>query len=271
MMYNWWRGMKEVRIMVDATTEGQITLKIENKKPIELLDLTASLAALGEEYLRHLALEEPEAAASEVRLYVNEIRTGSVIATLMAASPQLMEIGTHALSVVSFAEKLHKAYTFLIGLGKKPENLDRRTLQNLSSIVEPIAKDDASQLNIGTNYGPVILTINSGQANHAQNTIRRLLAEDKTVITGYHEKVVLYWHQARNDPKSGAGDLGIIESIADAPVKVICVNERIKQQMVLDVENPFREAYIVDVAVETIKGKPAIYKVMALHEKIPRD
>lgn len=259
------------RIMVDATADGRLTLEIKNKNPIELLDLTASLAALGDEYLRHLALEEPEAAASEVRLYVNEIRAGSVFATLIAASPQLIVVGTYALSVISFAEKLDKAYKFLTGLGKKPESLDRHTLQNLSSIVEPIAKDSASQLIIGTNNAPITFTIDSGGANHAQNTIRRLLAEDKSVTTGYHEKVVLYWHQARNDMKSGAGDRGIIESIADAPVKVICINERIKQQMVLDVKNPFREAYLVDVVVETIKGKPAVYKVMALHEKIPRD
>jgi hypothetical protein len=256
--------------MVNAGEEGQVTFEIKNKRPIELLDLTTSLAALGDEYLRHLTLEEPEAAASEVRLYVNEIRTGSVIATLIAASPQLIQVGTYALSVVSFSEKLAKAYKFLTGLGKKPD-IDRRTLQNLSSIVEPVAKDTGSQLNIGTNHGAVFLTINSSEANHSQNTIRRLLADDKSATTGYHEKVLLYWHQARNDPRSGAGDRGIIESISDAPVKVICINERIKQQMVLDKKNPFREAYIVDVAVETIKGKPAVYKVMALHDKIPRD
>lgn len=256
--------------MVDPASKGELKLEIKNKRPIELLDLTASLTALGDEYLRHLEFEDPEAAASEVRLYVNEIHTGSVIATLMAASPQLVEAGTYAISVVSFAEKLHKGYKFLTGLGAKPHNLDNKTLQNLNSIAEPIAKDSASQLNIGTNFGPIILTLNSGEANHAQNTIRRLMAEDKSVTTGYHEQVVMYWYQARNDSKSAAGDRGIIESISDAPVKVLCVNERIKQQMVLDVENPFREAYIVDVAVETVKGKPAAYKVMALHEKIPR-
>lgn len=257
--------------MVDAAAEGQITLKIDNKKPIELLDLTASLAALGSEYLRHIEQEHPEDQASEVRLYVNEIRTGSVLATLAAASPQIIEMGTYALSVISFVEKLSEAYGFLTGLGRKPDNLDKKMLENLSSIVEPIAKDAGSQLNIGTNNGNVFLVVTSNDANRAQNTIHRLLEDEATTSTRYHEKVVLYWHQARNDVKSGAGDRGIIESISDAPVKVMCVNERIKQQMVLDVENPFREAYLVDVAVETIKGKPAVYKVMALYDKIPRD
>jgi hypothetical protein len=257
-------------IMVGPDREGELKLEIKNQRPIDLLVLTSSLAALGDEYLRHLEFEDHEAAASEVRLYVTEVHTGSIMATLMAASPQIIEAGTHALSVVSFTEKLHKAYSFLRGIGKKPENLDRHTLTNLNRIVEPIARDQGSQLNIGNNYAPITFNITYADANHAQNTISRLLAEEKTPTTRYHESVLLYWYQARNDPNSAAGDRGIIESIYDGPVRVVCVNDNIKREMLLEIENPFREAFLVDVAVETIKGKPAVYKVMRLHEKIPR-
>ena len=41
--------------------------------------------------------------------------------------------------------------------------------------------------------------------------------------------------------------------------------------MVLDDQNPFKVAYVVDVIVETIKNKPALYKIIALHEKFERD
>jgi hypothetical protein len=257
--------------MVNPSFQGEITLEVKNTQPIELLDLTASLTALGGEYLRYLEYEHPEASASEVRLYVTEVHSGSVIATLMAASPQLIEAGAHALSVISFAEKLKKAYDFLIGLSKKPEPLDKKTLRNLATIVEPIAKDSGSQLNIGANYGNVFLSITSPQANYAQNTINRLLRDDDSADTRLHEQVVLYWYQARADASATTGDKGVIESISDAPVKVVCVTDRLKRQMILDVENPFREAYIVDVSVETIKGKPVVYRVLELHEKIPRE
>ena len=82
---------------------------------------------------------------------------------------------------------------------------------------------------------------------------------------------LLYWHQARNDARSTTGDKGIIESISDMPVKVICMKDSLKTEMILDIQNPFKEAYIVDVAVETINGKPAVYKIMAMYDKIPRD
>jgi hypothetical protein len=38
----------------------------------------------------------------------------------------------------------------------------------------------------------------------------------------------------------------------------------------LEDENPFRMAYIVDVAVETINGRPVVYNVLAVHEKLER-
>jgi hypothetical protein len=38
--------------------------------------------------------------------------------------------------------------------------------------------------------------------------------------------------------------------------------------MLLGVENPFMSAYRVDVAVETIGGKPILYKIMNMHERI---
>jgi ligand-binding sensor domain-containing protein len=263
--------MSGALIMVATEVEGQITFEVKNTRPVELLDLTASLAALGREYLRHLEQEHPEASASEVRLYVNEIRTGSIVATMIAASPQIVQMASYTLSVISFADKLSKAYAFLTGKNANHAAIEKKTLQNLSSIVEPIAKDGGSQLNIGTNNGVVVLKISSTDASEAQNTINRLLNEGVAKNTGYHTKVLLYWFQARADASSTSGDRGIIESISDAPVKVICVDERIKHDMVLEDQNPFREAYIVDVAVETIRGKPALYKVMALHEKIPRE
>lgn len=38
--------------------------------------------------------------------------------------------------------------------------------------------------------------------------------------------------------------------------------------MLLDSENPFIHAFVVDVAVETINDKPAFYKIIDVHEKI---
>lgn len=92
----------------------------------------------------------------------------------------------------------------------------------------------------------------------------------KEPITGIKEKVVLYWYQARNDPKSQAGDHAIIESISPGPVKAV-VDEETKSKMLSGPENPFQLGYLVDVEVETINSKPSIYKVLNIHEKFDKD
>jgi hypothetical protein len=251
--------------------EAEFTIEIKNTRPIELLDLTASLTALANEYQRHLQRDHAEDVASEVRLYVKEIRAGSVIAALMAASPTLLQGLSYVNTVVSFSTFLKKSYDFLTGKSEgEPAKLDRKALEHLRQIVEPIAKDNGSQLNIGTLNGNVYY-ITSAEANQAQNAVDRLLRDESASATKYHEKVLLYWHQARNDSRSTTGDKGIIESISEMPVKVICMKDHLKSEMILDIENPFKEAYIVDVAVETINGKPVVYKIMALYEKVPRE
>ena len=251
--------------------DAELKIEVKNAKPVELLDLTASLTAFANEYMRHLQRDHPEDSAAEVRLYVKEIHTGSIVASLMAASPGIIQGVSYANSVISFSTFLKKSYDFLTGKSKdKPSDLNKKTLENLSQIVEPIAKDSGSQLNIGTVNGNVYYNITAAEANQAQNAVTRLLRDESVKTNRLHEKVLLYWYQARADAKSTSGDKGIIESIAPFPVKVICATDSIKMEMILDVENPFKEAYIVDVAIETINEKPMVYKIIALHEKVPR-
>jgi hypothetical protein len=110
------------------------------------------------------------------------------------------------------------------------------------------------------------MEVASNDANALQNKLRKKIETLKEPVTGLKEKVVLYWYQARNDPKSQAGDRAIIESISKGPVRTV-VNENTKSEMLSGPENPFQLAYLVDVEVETINSKPSIYKVSNLHEK----
>jgi len=122
-------------------------------------------------------------------------------------------------------------------------------------------------INIGAVHGPLVLHVDSQRANAIQNKARREIEALAEPSKGLHEKVLLRWYQARGVAESKAGDRAIIESISSLPVKTICANDVIKMQMILEEGNPFREAYIVDVMVDTIRGKPALYKILAIHDK----
>ena len=151
-----------------------------------------------------------------------------------------------------------------------PKELDRPNYQNLSNIVEAVAKDSKAQINIGTMNinAPVQIKTNSMEANAVQNRAKREAEKLQEPITDTKEKVVLYWYQARNDSKARTGDKAVVESVYRGPVKALCVNESIKTKMVLGADNPFTHAYVVDVTVETVKGKPVLYRILDVHERL---
>ncbi|HEY2713734.1 MAG TPA: hypothetical protein VGI60_14565 [Chthoniobacterales bacterium] len=255
--------------------DTRLHIEIKNAQPIELLDLNKSLFGIAEEYKRFSAAGLPPAEADEMKLYVSEIKTGSIIAELVAATPAMLPLFVeHANSLVEFCKFLHTAYEFLLGKRKdKPQQLEKIDFQALTNIVEPVAKDNGSQLNIGalTLNNPVIqFNLSSLEANAAQNAAKREIEKLQEPVTGVKEQALLYWYQARNDPRSQAGDKAIVESVYRGPVKAVFSNESIKTKMLLDTDNPFTHAYVVDLAVETIRGKPALYRILDVHDKIEK-
>lgn len=251
-----------------------MTIEINNKQPVELFDLTNSFLSLADEY-RRFSEKEPVSEIQEVKLYIKEIRTGSIIADIVACAPGVLPYIGYATSVISFSTYLKRAYKGLLGHDATDDNLKglaKTNYENLSNIVEPVAKDNGSQINIHTTVNgnvTVNFNFNSVEANAIQNRIKREISLLKEPTTGIKEKVLLYWYQARNDPKSKAGDKAVIETIQPTPVKVVFSNEKVKAQMIYG-ENPFTSAYIVDVEVETIGGRPVIYKVLECHERIDK-
>lgn len=256
--------------MTNNEAPPDMKFEIKNVQPIELIDLTNSLLALGNEYQRFISRTHPEADASEVKLYINEVRSGSVIALLTAMSPQLIEGFNYVNTVVDFASFLKNTFELLSsGKANKKTDLSPATLNNVSQILEPIAKDSGSQLNIGTLNvtGNVYLSVPSKDANVIQNQITHIDKERRAKTHGLHEKVLLHWYQARKDTNNKFGDKAIIEAISPNPVKVICANDELKARMVLSEKNPFNEAFIVDVVADTLNGKIVLYKIVELHER----
>jgi hypothetical protein len=254
----------------------KLTVEIKNQSPVELVDLTQSLLSFADEYKRYFAKNEDPIVADDVRLYVKEMRSGSIIADLIAKAPYALPLIENANTVFGFMEYVKSAADYLLGKSTNKPALEKVNYENFIRILEPISKDNGSQLNIGAINihnvnAPVTINVNSLESNAAQNAARRELDAMKEPVTGMHEKVLLYWYQARNDPHNNKGDRAIIESISTTSVKVVFVNESIKAKILASSENPFTLAYIVDVAVETIKGKPALYRILDMHGHEPID
>jgi hypothetical protein len=145
----------------------------------------------------------------------------------------------------------------------------KRQAEQIIKMMEPVAKDSGSQLNMQLNgpihIGAIHYHFNSQQANAVQNAAKRYLGPTLPADQILHDEVLVL-DQVRGDLKAKSGDRGLIESITKSPVKLLFTSEEIKKGILDAPENPFQRAFIVDVEVKTVGGKPALYKVLALKD-----
>jgi hypothetical protein len=252
------------------------TLRVEykNERPVELLDLTTSLAALGQSYEDFVTTAGFDPLPGNVRLYVREIRTGSIIAELKSMLDQASFVVEHKELFAAFLGNFNDLVTFFL-LGKeaipgwKPS---RREAERTAQVFEPIAKDSASQLIMqvaGDVHVHQTYVYNSQQANAVQNKVRRFLGPSVPQVVTF-QKEPLYLVQVRDDPKGQVGDRGVIEKFSDKPVKLQFMNETAKREVLESSENPFKLVFIVDGEVGYVGDRPAQYKINHVHEHFPR-
>jgi hypothetical protein len=262
--------------------EGQLedirlVIKIQNNDPIELIDLTKSLVALANNFDRHSSKEGSSKQEKEAKLYVKEIRSGSVIVELMElATIGMIPFAENVNTIIDFATYFKSAVSFYLnGTGDNPE-LSTAEFKEFSTIVNPTAKDKGSQFNLSTTVnGNVTLNfnLNSNESNAIQNIFDREIKKLKepSVSEEIEERVMLTFFQARSEISSKVGNKGIIESLSKKPMNIVFSSEKIKTEILHSDSNPLKSAYLVDVKIETINEKPSVYRILDLHEYFDLD
>jgi hypothetical protein len=232
--------------------------------------------SFGEQYKR-FALSQPHVKLpSEARLYVEEIREGSIITKLVDFAQLSLPLVADMNTLMQFAKHLKGLYDVFLGKSKDDKNLslEKSDLIQLSKIVNPVAKDNGSQINISNVYhGDVSYTINldSVSSNAIQNDIARRINSTIEPKSNIHQKVVIKWYQTKNDPTAQTGDKGIIESIYPRPVKVVFSNEESKVFLLQEKLNIFLHGFIVDVRVETLDNIPVLYNILNLYGTVEQN
>jgi hypothetical protein len=252
--------------------ESKLTIEIKNTQPIELSALVDMFAGLGNEYNKFVTENEYFELTKQTRLYVKEVRSGSQIYELVDLVPLAIPFVENASSVFEFAKTLKKVYDFFTDKTKDKPELDSIDIRNYSKILEPIVKDNGSIVTFQAEFqeNHIHYHYTSMETNAIQNKLGIELASLKEPDHSVKEKEVFYWHVAKGDIQSQTGDRGIIESIAAKDLKVIFDKPELKDKMLNIEGNPFHYAYVVDVKVETIEGRPAVYKIINVHESFPK-
>lgn len=259
--------------------DSVLRIEFKNTKPTELVDLTISFTALAESFKDYANAFTADPHPDNLRLYVREIKSGSVIADLIALAQQAQWIMEHADVFTGFVTHTSDLVNFFLGKDREtaipaPPPTQRQAKQ-IAQIVEPVAKDFGSQLNFNVMDGAVVniyqnFHISGIEANAIQNSVSRFLGPQlpSTQISGDHLMVL---EQVKNDAFAKSGDRGIIEAIYPKPVKLQFSSKEAKRR-VLDLhQNPFDCIFLVRVEVRSVGGRPALYRILEVSDVIERE
>jgi len=265
--------MSEV-IKDDTGSNTQMAFVIDNRRPVLASVYAQSLEALSSEYTRYLSAFHSPADAECTQMFVHQLRPGSIVSVLEPFVVGALPLFDAAKTVLEYSDYLKTIFDWALGKTEEKPRMadDARTMKDMVKILEPVARDQGAQMNIGTveNNGTINFTLNIGstEANAAQNHFRRFLEPSKPLPGGEHKMVALRWYQTRGDAKAKSGDKARVESIYPDPVKVMFASPELKERMVIAEAQIYHKAFIVDVSVEVVDDKPVLYVVKAYHDEI---
>lgn len=248
-------------------SSATIEIRFETSKPVEVLDLAASLTSIGRQYMQFAASQG--FLEADAKLYVKEIRSGSIIAELVGIASQIpwSDLVRTASTTADFAKRATEIIDWFRGKSKADPRPSRGEMETTKGMLMPVTNDPGAHMTFNcTDNSQVVvnLTINSFDAAGVTQRINNRLKQEAAPVAGRQEFKAFRWYQARNDLKAKTGDRGVIESISPKPVRVRFTSEAIKETMT---KGPiFERLYIVDTVVETSDGKPALYTIIHLHE-----
>jgi len=260
---------------MEQMSEAKLTIQIDNKKAIEITDFTDSFKALGNEYYKFLSENPNYKLNKDAKLYIKEIKTGSIITVLTDLTPIAIPFIEHSVAVIAFANYLKYGFDYFLGKSEKIQNYDLKDCTNFNDIIKPIAKDNGSNIVFTGDCNIETQTINyfynSIEANAIQNGIvKERLALKETQISDLREKVIMAFFQTRSNIGSEKGNKVIIDDIQKGiSTNVFFVNEELKKTILKGEENPNNYLYLVDVKIETVSEKIVAYRVLKLHETLP--
>jgi hypothetical protein len=266
--------------MATVEVEGvhRLEVVIKNTQPIVLTDLTLALLAVGQQYETFVENELPDNVRVSSTLLVRQVRTGSIIFDLIAKGflPTVPLLWPQNSSLVAWCHVAEHLTHYLTGkVAHPPKTITKNDLRQWNDIVEPVAKDNGSQMNFNVTDGGVVVQqffVNSTEANVMQNRIRKEIGEIERPTDTLHRKQVMTWFQARFDPGSQIGNKVVIENISERPLRVIFDDDTIRDAMFaqgVKYNMPWHElAYLVDVQIQTIEGKPKVATIMKFYPEL---
>ncbi len=262
--------------------EGQayITITLDLRDPIEINDFAAMFAGVGAQFEAYLKRHHPDLKGN-ARLYVREVRHGSVVADLFPNIPDLIGIMDGALIVMGFGALFSKRIRKLIS-GQFIEDGSKSDIKEIGETIRAVSNDNGGKMTIESvtydkNEKNTKLEI-VFDASEGRKAVETLNEQKKALDAIEHvdfSRVLMVFERSR---KSGAdvgkstGELVVIPEISDKPKALVYASAGAEQIIKTEIrdapDNVYKKGFVVDANVRKSGTRVVAYAVTHVHQVV---
>jgi hypothetical protein len=266
------------KIFMEENKQDILRIHIENSQPVEVADFTKTMNAFGALFASFAQKNGKSKEEANAKLYVSKIIEGSIdIHLVELATMGIIPFVENSNLILDFAKHIKSIYDYYVkGASFKPE-LTPADLRNVHDMVSVPANDRNGVMSVQVIRGNVDSILYSGctfnyiEGNGIQNKSDYEQKEIRSVSDNgdVYKKQLMSIYQVRKG--EGVGNKAIIDAISSRALALLFDSKVLEDEILRSDINPIKSAYYVDVMILTAQGRPAAYKVMALHDIISLD
>lgn len=256
-----------------------IIFNLNLSQPVEISDFVSAFAGLGGQFERHIRAEHPD-LEGEVKVYVKEVRKGSIEAELIPlAYNTIITAMDHHQIAMKFVKSLARKVRLVSVQGGRLPNGTKTELGEIVDTVAAVANDPNGKATISavrykktSKKTEFSMDLSTREARVALESIEGQLKEIESVTDFDHLNKLLTFYQSNRKAADKSGEKGIIEDISSKPLAVVyaadLAKERIKSEMLSGDRNIYKLGFFVDVNVQMRNGRPVAYRIKSVNEVI---
>lgn len=120
-------------------SNAYLTITLDLEEPVEIVDFAALFAGIGSQFDDYLKRNHPE-LKGQARMYVKEVRRGSIVADLIPNIPDLIGIMDGVLIALGFGALFSKRVRDLIQ-GRHLEDVSKTDLKEIGETIRSVSND----------------------------------------------------------------------------------------------------------------------------------
>ncbi len=261
-----------------------LTLTLHTDEPVELGDFVGAFTSLANEFDRFVGAEYPD-ARSDPKMYVKEVRHGSIEADIFTGIQAITPIAMASIDQIMLLEDFVKRWgerfkAILTGSYSKDELQSSSELKDWADTAKAIASDpiashslEAAYFEDGKREIRASFKFTAPEARTAlQNIEDRKKALAKPDHHAHERVLMIFTRSDVNDADVGksSGERVKIEELSDKSLSIMYGSEvaeaRIKHEIRDADENVYKKGFVVDVIVKLRSGKPIAYSITNVHD-----